>query len=402
MSSSPETPKPIEKQRELYKLPKEEINWLALPAGSVEIETNLDHALRKILTPPNWHTLPADEKESVRKKVSLQIAGIEAKAVRAGFDASFARRGDKITLEGGVLYLDLKREKKAYAVKLSKETGVKAGYTEVKPEVVVKSRRAWKSLKEALEHGVVSEILTALAGGNRRAGEFENRVRLWKEIMGRGEEFHGTAEQNRAIVNYVKAELAAGRTPAVAPKPASPKEEKKVRVRVRRKKETAEERARREDSWPAKDPYLKWMREHPATPEAPDPLKEALHKATVLLGPGLDALNQKMDEYEELARRAKANYRSGADARMTRGSLWAATEKAGEVKETIFKFRREIDELAKTLGEIKTAEHERIERTKQSLMDTKASLDEQYRIAAQMEQELLQFLQKTQIPPPTV
>lgn len=393
---NPETPKPIEKQRELYKLPKEEINWAALPSGSVEIATNLDHALRKILTPPNWSTLPADEKEAMRKKVSLQIAGIEAKAVRAGFDASFTRQGDKVTLEGGVLYLDLKREKKAYAVKLSKEANIKAGYKEVKPEAIIKSRRAWESLKEALEHGVVSEILTALAGGNRRAGSLENRVRIWKEIMGRGEDFRGTAEQNRAIVDYVKAELAAGRTPPVAPKPAPPEEKK---VRGRRKKETAEERARREGRWPAEDAYLKWMREHPAAPETPDPLKEALHKVTVLLGPGLDALHQKFDEYEELTRRAKANFRGGTDARMTRGSLWAATKKAGEVKEAIFKFKREIDALAKTLGEIETTERERMERTKQSLMDTKKSLDEQYRIAAQMEKELLEFLKRTQLPP---
>lgn len=394
-----EIPKPIEKQRELYKLPKEEINWAALPSGSVEIATNLDHALRKILTPPNWSTLPADEKETMRKKVSLQIAGIEAKAVRAGFDASFARQGDKVTLEGGILYLDLKREKKAYAVKLSKESEIKAGYKEVKPDVVVKSRRAWESLKEALEHGVVSEILTALAGGNRRAGSLENRVRIWKEIMGRGEDFRGTAEQNRAIVDYVKAELAAGRTPPVTPKPAPP-EEKKVRVRGRKKKETAEERARREGRWPAEDAYLKWMREHPAAPETHDPLKNAIHKVEVLLGPKFDALNQKFDEYKELVERAKRNMRGGAaDARITRGSLWAATEKAGEVKESIFQFRREIDALVSTLGEIRTAESERVERMRQNLADTRRSLDEQYQIAAQMELELLKFLQKTQIPP---
>lgn len=394
---NPETPKPIKKQRELYKLPKEEINWAALPFGSAEIETSLDRALRKILTPPNWGELPAYEKEEVRKKVSLQIAGIEAKVVRAGFDASFTRQGDKVTLENGVLYLDLKREKKAYAVKLAKEANIKTDYREMKPEVVVKSRRAWESLKEAFERGVASEILTALAGGDHRAGAFENRSRIWKEVMGRGEAFSGTAEQNRVIVDYVKDEVAAGRTPDVAPKSAPPEEGKKLR----REKETPEERARREGRWPAEDQYLKHLREHPRAPEVPDPLKEAFHKVMVLLGPRLDALNQKTDEYEELVERAKRNMRGGADARITRGSIWTAMEKTGELKETIFQFKKEIEALAKTLGEIKTTERERVERTKQSLQDTKTSLDEQYQIAAQMEQELLQFLKETQIPPST-
>lgn len=385
---NPERPKPIEKQRELYKLPRKEINWAELPSGTGEIETSLDRALRKILTPPNFEKLSEDEQERVEREVSLQIAAIEAKAVRAGFDTSFARRGDKVMLRNGALYLDLKREKKAYAVKLDKSATVLSEYQEIKPEAVVKSRRAWEQLKEALEHGVVSEILTALAGGDRRAGAFENRKRIWKEVLGQSEAFRGTAKQNRAIVDYVKAALAAGRTPDIAPRPAPEKAKK--------------ERREKEKGVPTGDAYMRHIREHPLPPEAPNALNEARHKMDVLLGPRLDEINAKEDELEELMKRVKINYGGAADAKMVRGSIYAALHKAGEARNKIHQFsqdvavqQRALEELEK--GALNKVDQERIARSKTALAETKAAVDDKERTAANIQKELLEYVKRTQI-----
>lgn len=402
--SNPERPKHIEKQRELYKLPRKEINWAELPSGFGEIETSLDRALRKILTPPNFERLSDDEQEKIERKVSLQIAAIEAKAVRAGFDTSFAKRGDKVTLDGGVLYLDLKREKKAYAVKLDKSATVLSEYQEIKPEAVVKSRRAWESLKEAMGRGVVSEILMALAGGDRRAGAFENRKRIWKEVLGQSEAFRGTAEQNRSIVQYVKSELAAGRTPDIAPKPA-PAEKKTARER----REEKEKKGR----WPARDAYMEYIRQHPLPPEAPNSQKEAVHKVEILLGPRLDEIDQAIEDalkYDAIARR---NMRGGLTgvrdaAQINRGSAVEAMRAVDKAKDAIGKLRRASQDLMDTLTKVENDIREKgshpqqtasIERSKTALRETMGELDNQYQTATNRVMEWTRFLETTRIRP---
>ena len=370
----PQTPRRVEKQAELYKESKAIFDWSAVPAGSVEIkDDSFDRALQKILTPANFSTLSAKDREAARLTVSKQIAAIEAAAVHAGFDMGLALTGDTISFENGVLYLDIKKSGKQLYLKLDPSAAsIKSGYTEIKPEAVGKSRRAWQSLKEAMGHGILTDILPALAGGDSKAASFENRTKIWGDNMGRTEDYKGTYEQNKAMVEYLKGEVAAGRTVIVAPiasagpAAAGPKASTAQRApagvsalpkaakggveqKVRKGKQKAAGTLGRQmpPHQPGEDALTEYNRAYPRPPK--DDLDEALDKVGSLISKA-NALEEKSERLATLQAGAKRNRSlQGNTLRQLRGSLTETEQKAIEVEKEALKISAEINQLKKDL-----------------------------------------------------
>lgn len=198
MAVPQENPKAIEKQTELY--PEKEVDWGKLSNIDIkfqigEKDTDPGSFLRALKM--------ALKTEFPNKKESETFASaIDRRAIHRGFDPHLAFAADLFRITKGALYIDMKNGSKM-AVKLDPNATLEAGYEEKLPETVQKTRGAWESLREVLRHGILADILPALTG-DRAAGSFGNRNRIWQEVMEQTEEYKGAYEQNKAMVEFLK------------------------------------------------------------------------------------------------------------------------------------------------------------------------------------------------------